>query len=74
MPEGGRPICANDKILLKRKAQGNEIGALEEALPTKQARKIDQSKLYVQNSARKESLEDDPLEEESPKELPLEEE
>jgi hypothetical protein len=52
-----RPIDANDKILRKRKAQGNEISTLEEALPTKQTTKIDQSKLYVQNSPRKESLE-----------------
>jgi hypothetical protein len=31
----GRPIVANDKILRKRKAQGNEIGAFEKALHTK---------------------------------------
>jgi hypothetical protein len=31
----GRPISAKDKIPRKRKAQGNEIGTPEEALPTK---------------------------------------
>jgi hypothetical protein len=46
----GRPIGAKDKIPRKRKAQGNEIGAPEEALPIKQATKIDQSKLSIQNS------------------------
>lgn len=49
----GRPISANDKILRKRKAQGNEIGPAKEALPTKQAKKIDPSKLSVQNSPRR---------------------
>jgi hypothetical protein len=53
---------------LKEKAQGNEIRALEEALPTKQATKINPSKLSVQNSSVKESSE-----EESPEELPPEE-
>jgi hypothetical protein len=62
----GRPIGANDKILRKRKAQGNEIGAPEEALPTKQATKIDTSKLFVQNYPGKKSPEEEPLEEESP--------
>jgi hypothetical protein len=42
----GRPINAKDKIPHKRKAQRNEISALEEALPTKQATKIDPSKLF----------------------------
>jgi hypothetical protein len=51
----GRSIGAKDKIPRKRKAQGNDIGALEEALPTKQATKIDQSKLSVQNSSGNES-------------------
>jgi hypothetical protein len=46
----GRTIDANDKIHRKRKAQGNEISAPEEALPTKHATKIDPSKLSVQNS------------------------
>jgi hypothetical protein len=64
----GRPIGAKDKIPRKRKAQGNEIGAPEEALPTKQATKIDPSKLFVQNSPGNKSLED-----ESPEELPPEE-
>jgi len=64
----GRPIGAKDKILQKRKAQENEIGAPEEALPTKQATKIDPSKLSVQNSPGNESPEAEPLEEESPKE------
>jgi len=70
----GRPIGAKDKILRKRKAQGNEIGAPEEALPTKQATEIDPSKLSVQNSPGKKSPEEEPLEEESPEELPPEEE
>ena len=65
-----RPIGAKDKILQKRKAQENEIGSLEEALPTKQAMKIDPSKLYVQNSSVNESPKDEPLKEESPEELP----
>jgi hypothetical protein len=70
----GIPIGAKDKIPRKRKAQGNEIGALEEALPTKQATKIDPSKLSVQNSPGNESPEAEPLEEESPEELLPEEE
>jgi hypothetical protein len=70
----GRPINANDKIPHKRKAQGNEISALEEALPTKQATKIDLSKLFVQNSPGNKSLEEESFEEESPEELPPEEE
>jgi hypothetical protein len=70
----GRPIGVNDKIYQKRKAQGNEICAPEEALPTKQPTKINSSKLYVQNSPRKESPKEEPLEEESPEELPPEEE
>jgi hypothetical protein len=41
------PIGAKDKIPRKRKAQGNEIGAPEEALPTKQAPKINPYKLFV---------------------------
>jgi hypothetical protein len=67
----GRPIGAKDKILWKRKAQGNEINAPEEALPTTQATKINPSKLSVQNSPGKISPEEEPLEEESPEELPL---
>jgi hypothetical protein len=70
----GRPIGAKDKIPRKRKAQGNEISAPEEALPTKQATKIDPSKLSVQNSPGNKSLEEEPLEEKSPEELPPEEE
>jgi hypothetical protein len=70
----GRPIGANDKIPRKRKAQGNEIGAPEEALPTEQAMKIDPSKLSVQNSPGKISSENEPLKEKSPEELPPEEE
>jgi hypothetical protein len=58
----------------REKAQENEIGAPEEALPTKQATKIYSSKLFVQNSPGNESLEDEPLEVESPEELPPEEE
>lgn len=69
----GRPIGANDKIPRKRKVQGNEIGAPEEALPTKQAMKIDTFKLSVQNSPGNESHEAEPLEEESSEELPPEE-
>jgi len=65
----GRPIGAKDKIPRKRKAQGNEIGAPEEALPTKQATKIDPSNLSVQNSPGNESPKTEPLEEESPEEL-----
>jgi hypothetical protein len=65
----GRLIGANDKILRKRKTQRNEIGAPEEALPTKQVTKIDSSKLSVQNYPKNESLE-----EESPEMLALEEE
>jgi CTP-dependent riboflavin kinase len=61
----GRPIDANDKIHRKRKAQGNEIDAMEEAIRIKHSTKIDQSKLSVQNFLGKESLE-----EESPEELP----
>jgi len=64
-----RPIGANDNISCKRKSQGNEISALEEALPTKQATKIHQSKLPAQNSPVKKSPKD-----ESPEELPLKEE
>lgn len=63
-----------DKIPRKRKAQGNEIGAPEEALPTKQTTEIDPSKLSVQNSPGKKSPEEEPLEEESPEKLPPEEE
>jgi hypothetical protein len=70
----GRPIGAKDKIPRKRKAQGNEISAPEEVLPTKQATKIDPSKLSVQNSPRNKSLKEEPLEKESPEELSLEEE
>jgi hypothetical protein len=70
----GRLIGANDKIPRKRKAQGNEISALEEALPTKQVMKIDPSKLSVQNSPVNEFPEAEPLEDESPKELAPEEE
>jgi hypothetical protein len=44
--------------------EGNEIGAPEEALPTKQATKIDPSKFFVQNSPENESLEDLPPEKE----------
>jgi hypothetical protein len=51
-----------------------KLALLKKPYPQNRQGKIDQSKLYVQNSTRKESLEDDPLEEESPKELPLEEE
>jgi hypothetical protein len=65
----GRPIGAKDKIPWKRKAQGNGISALEEALLTKQATKIYPSKLSVQNSPRNKSPKEEPLEE-----LPLEEE
>jgi len=64
----GRPIGANDKIPRKRKAQENKIGAPEEALPTKQATKIDPSKLFVQNSPGNESPKAKPLKEESPEE------
>jgi hypothetical protein len=70
----GRPIDAKDKIPRKRKLQENEIDAPEEALPTKQATKIDPSKLFVQNSPGNKSLEKEPLEEESPEKLPPEEE
>jgi len=70
----GRPIGANDKILRKRKAQGNEIGAPEKALHTKQAKKIDSSRLSVQNFPRKESLKEEPPKDEFPEELPPEEE
>jgi hypothetical protein len=69
-----RPIGAKDKISRKRKTQGNEIGASKEALPTKQANKIDLSKLFVQNSPENKSPEEEPLKEESLKELPSEEE
>ena len=69
-----RPIGAKDKIPRKKKAQENEIGTPEKALPTKQATKIDSSKLSVQNSPRKESPEDESLEKEFLKELPFEEE
>jgi hypothetical protein len=69
----GRPIGAKDKIPRKRKAQENEISAPEEALPTKQATKIDPSKLSVQNSPGNKSPEEEPLEEKSPEELPPEE-
>jgi hypothetical protein len=65
-----RPIGAKDKIPRKRKAQGNEIDAPEEALPTKQATKIDPSKLSVQNSPGKKSPEEEPLEEEPPEVTP----
>jgi hypothetical protein len=54
--------------------EGNEIGAPEEALPTKQATKIDPSKFFVQNSPENESLEDESFEEESLEELPPEKE
>lgn len=64
----GRPIGAKDKIHRKRKAQGSEIGAPEEAIPTKQATKIDPYKLFVQNSPRKESLEEESLEKLPPEE------
>jgi len=50
----GRPIDAKDKIPWKRKAQENEIGAPEEALPTKQAMKIDPSKLSPGNESPEE--------------------
>jgi hypothetical protein len=70
----GKPIDANDKIPRKRKTLGNEIGAPKEALPTKQATKIDPSKLSVQNSHENESPKEELLEEESPEELPPEEE
>jgi hypothetical protein len=70
----GRSIGAKDKIPRKIKSQGNEISTPEEALPTKQATKIDPSKLSVQNSPGNKSLEEEPLEEKSPKELPHEEE
>jgi hypothetical protein len=70
----GRSIGAKDMIPQKRKAQGNEISAPEEALPTKQATKIDSFKLYVQNSPGNKSPEEKPLKEESPEELPPEEE
>jgi hypothetical protein len=60
----GRPINAKDKIPRKRKAQGNEISAPEEALPTKHATKIDPSKLSVQNSPGNKSLEEESFEEE----------
>ena len=55
----GRPIGANDKIPRKRKAHGNAIGAPEEALPTKHAKKIDPSKIFVQNSPRNKSPEEE---------------
>jgi len=58
-----RPIDANDKIPRKRKTQGNEISAPKEALSTKQATKIDPSKLSLQNSPRKESPKEESLEE-----------
>jgi hypothetical protein len=61
-------LVQRDKIPRKRKAQGNEICAPEEALPKKQATQIDPSKLSVQNSPGKKSPE-----EESPKKLPPEE-
>jgi hypothetical protein len=48
----GKPIGVKDRIPQKRKAQGNEIDTPEEALPIKQAMKIDQSKLSIQNSPR----------------------
>jgi len=57
----GRPIDAKDKIHRKRKTQGNEIGAPEEALPTKQATEIDPSKLFVQISLGIESPEEELL-------------
>jgi len=55
----GRLIGAKDKIPRKRKAQGNEIGAPKDALPTKQATEIDPSKLSVQNSPEKKSPEEE---------------
>ena len=64
----GRLIGAKDKIPRKRKAQGNKISALEEALTTKQAMKIDPSKLSVQNSLGNKSPEEEPLEELPPEE------
>jgi hypothetical protein len=64
----GRPIGAKDKIPRKRKVQGNEIRTPEEALPTKQTTKIDQSKLSVQNSPENKSPEEEPLEELPPEE------
>jgi hypothetical protein len=61
----GIPIGAKDKIPQKRKAQGNEMSAPEEALLTKQTTKIDPSKLSVQNSPGNKSPKEEPLEEES---------
>jgi hypothetical protein len=66
----GRPIGAKNKIPRKRKTQGNEIGAPEEAWPINQATKIYSSKLSVQNYPETESPEAEPLEEEFPEELP----
>jgi hypothetical protein len=65
----GRPIGAKDKIPQKRKAQGNEIDAPKEALPTKQAKKIYSAKLSIQSSPGNKSPEEKPLEKESPEEL-----
>jgi hypothetical protein len=56
----GRPTSAKEKILRKIKEQGNKIGAPEEVLPTKQATKIDPSKLSVQNSPGNKSPEEEP--------------
>jgi hypothetical protein len=64
----GRPISVKDKIPRKRKVQENEISAPEEALPTKQATKIDPSKLSVQNSLRNKSPEEESLEKLRPEE------
>ena len=57
----GRLIDANDKISWKRKAQGNEIDASKEALPTKLATKIDPSKFHVQKSPGNESPKEEPF-------------
>ena len=67
----GRPIGAKDKIPWKRKVQENEIGTLEEALPTKPTTKIDSSKLSLQKSTENESPKVEPLEKESFEVLPL---
>jgi hypothetical protein len=65
----GIPIGVKDKIPRKKKVQENKIGAPEEALPTKHAKKIDPSKLSVQNfpgnkSPQEETLENESFEEE----------
>jgi hypothetical protein len=64
----GRPIDVKDKILWKRKAQRNEIGAPEEVIPTKHATKLIHPNFLYKILLEKNSLEDESLEELPPDE------